>query len=81
MANNYGLSHLEIDQVHAINPEVAAHNIAMVYINSSASTEKLFGGEDVVMSDVLSLSHQYAEAYNYAYNLIAHQNRIIDEAE
>ena len=62
MANNYGLTSVEIDAVHTINPEIAAHN-------------------DVILSDVLSLSNQYIEAYNYAYNFVIHENDILNHAE
>lgn len=79
--DNYGLTSREIDEVRIINPEKAAHNIALAYISSTAKTEKLFNGENVILSDVLSLSSQYVEAYNYAYNLVSNENRIIDEAE
>lgn len=81
MANNYGLTPAQIDEVHIINPELAAHNIALAYVNSAANNEKLFNGEDVILSDVLSLSNQYVEAYNYAYNFVTHQNKLIGEAE
>lgn len=81
MTDNYGLFPEKISENHVINPELAAHNIASAYVNSASNSEKLFGGEDVIMSDVLSLSNQYAEAYNYAYNFITHGNKLIDEAE
>lgn len=81
MPNNYGLTSLEIDEVRTINPETAAHNIAHAYINSSTASKKLYQGEEVILSDVLSLSSQYAEAYNYAYNYITSQNKLIDHAE
>lgn len=81
MANNYGLTTAQIDEVHIINPELAAHNIALAYVNSAANNEKLFHGEDVILSDVLSLSNQYVQAYNYAYNLVSDRNYIIDQTE
>lgn len=81
MANNYGLSPTEIDTVQTINPELAAHNIAIAYVTSSASVEKLHKGEDVIVDDVLSLSNRYIQAYNYAYNFVTHENMLIDEAE
>lgn len=81
MASNYGLSPSEIDAVHAVNPELAAHTIAFAYISSSANVEKLSNGEDVILNDVLSLSNQYVQAYNYAYNFVTHENRLINEAE
>lgn len=81
MANNCGLTSVEIDAVHTINPEIAAHNIASAYVNSVTNNEKLFHGEDVILSDVLSLSNQYIEAYNYAYNFVIHENDILNHAE
>ena len=81
MTKNFGLTYSEIDESHTINPEVAAHNIALAYVGSSAKTENISNGEDVVLSDVLSLSNQYAEAYNYAYNFIAHTNKLTNEVE
>ena len=81
MANNYGLTPMEIDELHIINPELAAHNIAFAYVNSTTNNEQLFNGESVVLSDVLSLSNQYVEAYNYAYNFITHENETIKCAE
>ena len=81
MAKNYGLTSSEIDKVRIINPELAAHNIALAYINSIANNEKLFNGENVVLSDVLSLSNQYVEAYNYAYNFVTHENDFVNHAE
>jgi hypothetical protein len=81
MENNYGLSPAEIDTVQTINPELAAHNIALAYISSTANPEKLYKGEAVILDDVLSLSSQYVEAYNYAYNYVTHENKLIKEAE
>lgn len=81
MASNYGLSPAEIDAVHTVNPELAAHNIALAYVSSSANVEKLSNGEDVILNDVLSLSNQYVQAYNYAYNFVAHENGLINEVE
>lgn len=79
--NNYGLSPVEIDTVQTINPELAAHNIALAYVSSSANVEKLNNGEDVILNDVLSLSNHYVQAYNYAYNFVTHKNGLINEAE
>lgn len=81
MANNYGLSYVEVDTVQAVNPELAAHNIALAYVGSAATPEKLHKGEDVILNDVLSLSSQYVQAYNYAYNFVTHGNGLIDGAE
>lgn len=81
MANNFGLTSDEIGEVHIVNPELAAHNIAFAYVNSVTNNVKLYNGENVVLSDVLSLSSQYVEAYNYAYNFVTHENDLIDNAE
>ena len=81
MTKNYGLTSLEIDEVRTINPELAAHNIALAYINSATASKKLYQGEEVILSDVLSLSNHYAEAYNYAYNYIVSENKLIENAE
>lgn len=81
MSENFGLSNSELSEVHTINPELAAHNIASAYITATAQVTKLSNGEDVVFSDVLSLSNQYVQAYNYAYNFVVNENKVIDEAE
>ncbi len=81
MSSNFGLSYSEIETIHAIDPETSAHNIALAYINSTSFPEKLANGEDVNLSDVLSLSNQYAQAYNYAYNFIVHENERASNAE
>lgn len=79
--NNYGLTSSEIDEVHIVNPELAAHNIALAYVSSTVNNEKLFHGEEIILSDVLSLSSQYVEAYNYAYNFVILSNDSICHAE
>lgn len=81
MANKFGLTFAEIGTVQTINPESAAHNIALAYVISSANVEKLHDGEDAILDDVLSLSGQYVQAYNYAYNYVTHENKLISEAE
>lgn len=81
MFNNFGLSHHELAEVRTVDPELAAHNIASAYITATAQVTKLSNGEDVVISDVLSLSSQYIQAYNYAYNFVVKENKIINEAE
>ena len=81
MTNKYGLTAAQIDTVQTINPELAAHNIALAYVSSSVTPKKIYNGEEVVLDDVLSLSSQYVEAYNYAYNYVTHENRLIEEAE
>lgn len=79
--NNFGLTPIEVDEVHHINPETAAHNIALTYISLSAKPTELLQGEDTIVSDVLSMSSQYVEAYNYAYSLVSNRNKLIDETE
>ena len=81
MASNYGLDPSEIDAVHVINPEFAAHNIASAYVRSSARPTTLSQGDDAILNDVLSLSAQYIQAYNYAYNYVTHENELIANAE
>lgn len=81
MASNYGLTSSEIDVVHIINPELAAHNIALAYVSSSAKPTTLLSGEEVILNDVLSLSDQYIQAYNYAYNYVTRENDFIANAE
>lgn len=80
MPDNFGLSYSELSEVHTINPELAAHNIASAYIKAAHVTE-LSNDDDVNASDVLSLSDQYVQAYNYAYNFIVKENKAIGEAE
>ena len=81
MSSNFGLSYSEIDELHIINPEKAAHNIALAYISSSSNVKKISNSDEVILSDVLSLSKQYTDAYNYAYNFIVHENKLIRDAE
>ena len=81
MSQYFGLSTSELEALHNINPELAAHNIATAYINTASHSTVLANGEDVVISDVLSLANQYVQAYQYAYNLIVHENDVIDHAE
>lgn len=81
MFDNFGLSHCELSEIRTINPELAAHNIALAYIQAAAQVTKLNSEDEVIVSDVLSLSSQYIQAYNYAYNFVVHENKIINEAE
>ncbi len=81
MSNHFGLTSTELSTARTINPELAAHNIALAYVSSAAPTEKLHIGEDVILDDVLSLSNQYVQAYNFAYSLVCHENEIINHAE
>ena len=81
MSQNFGLSHSELSALHNINSEQAAHNIALAYVTAAAQNTKLTNGEDVITSDVLSLANQYAQAYQYAYNFIEHENDAINHSE
>lgn len=81
MFDNFGLSHCELAEIRTVNPELAAHNIALAYIQAAAQDTKLNSEDEVDSSDVLSLSNQYVQAYNYAYNFVVHENKIINEAE
>lgn len=81
MSTNFGLDHSELAAVHIVNPETAAHNIALAYITSSTNSTSLYNGEDAILHDVLSLSNQYIQAYNYAYNFVTHENNLIKDAE
>ena len=78
MSQNFGLSYSELDTLHNIDSEQAAHNIALAYVTTVAQNSKLTNGEDVIMTDVLSLANQYAQAYQYAYNFIEHENDVIN---
>lgn len=81
MFDNFGLSHCELAKIRTMNPELAAHNIASAYIKATAQVTKLHSEDEAIVSDVLSLSSQYIQAYNYAYNFVVHENKIINEAE
>lgn len=81
MFDNFGLSHCELAKIRTVNPELAAHNIASSYIKATSQVTKLHSEDEAIVSDVLSLSSQYIQAYNYAYNFVAKENKIINEAE
>lgn len=81
MFDNFGLSHCELAEIRTVNPELAAHNIASAYIKATAQVTKLHSEDEVIVSDVLSLSSQYIQSYNYAYAFVAKENKIINEAE
>lgn len=81
MPDNFGLSYSELSEIRTINSELAAHNIALAYIQATAQVNKLNREDEVNSSDVLSLSNQYVQAYNYAYNFVVHENKIINETE
>ena len=80
--NKYGMTYSEIDAVHTTNPELAAHNIALAYIQATTHYSQNYPDNDEVVSDdIFDLSQKYIDAYNYAYNFVEHQNKIINEAE
>lgn len=81
MFDNFGLSYSELSEVRTINPELAAHNIALAYIQAVAQVTKLNSDDAADSSDVLSLSSKYVQAYNYAYNFVIKENKAIIEAE
>lgn len=81
MSQNFGLSNQELSEIRTINSEQAAHNIALAYVSNAAQNSKLTNGEDVIMTDVLSLANQYTQAYQYAYNFIEHENNAINHSE
>lgn len=73
---------MELYSLHHINPEVAAHNIALAYIQAALKTEEpplgeLYHQDDNITPIVLA----YSDAYNFAYNYVTRENRSIDEAE
>lgn len=79
--SKYGMSYSETDIVRPMNPELAAHNIALAYVQNAADPTPISEGEDVITDDVLSIANQYFQAYNYAYNLVAHKNELVKLAE
>ena len=79
--SKYGMTYSEIDTVRTMNPELAAHNIALAYVQAAAHPSQISEGEDVITDDVLSIANQYVQAYNYAFNLVAHENELIKNAE
>ncbi len=81
MSQNFGLSYLELETLNNIDSEQAAHNIALAYVSTIAQNSKLTNGEDVIITDILSLANQYAQAYQYAYNFIEHENDVINHSE
>ena len=79
--NKYGMTYSEIDTVQSMDPALAAHNIALAYVQSAAQPSKINEGEDVMAGDVLSMANQYVQAYNYAFNLVTHENKLVENAE
>lgn len=78
--DKWGLSYAEIDTVQTINPETAAHNIALTYIQSLRDS-KISIECDVDSDVIFAMSEKYLDAYNYAYNYFSKQNDIISSAE
>ena len=79
--NKYGMSYSEIDTIQTMDPALAAHNIALAYIQNAADPTSISEGEDVIVNDVLSMAEQYVQAYNYAFNLVTHKNELVKLAE
>jgi hypothetical protein len=80
--NKINVPSLELFELHPINPETAAHNIALAYIQAALRTEELPLGElynqDTAITPIVLA---YSDAYNFAYNLVTRENKAIDEAE
>lgn len=76
----FGLSPMETATVRAMAPEVAAHNIALAYVLKVSQPAKLEHDDDADLEDVLSMASQYVQAYNFAYNYVLNENKLIDEA-
>ncbi len=71
-----------MNEIRPINPETAAHNIALAYIQAALKTEELPLGELYKQDTTITpIALTYSDAYNYAYNFIVRENKIIDEAE
>ena len=79
--NKYGMSYSDIDTIQTMNPELAAHNIALAYVQNAADPTPISEGEDVITDDVLSIANQYFQDYNYAFNLVTHNNELVKLAE
>lgn len=81
--NKWGLSYAEIDTVQTMNPETAAHNIALVYIQSSFDSKipAKSDSDNVNPDAIFAVAEKYVNAYHYAYNYVAKQNEIINSAE
>lgn len=79
--NEFGMSPIEIDELHLINAETAAHNIALAYIQSVFKSSELSTDELDLSNSVFTIAKVYADAYNYAYNFINYENKINDESE
>ncbi len=79
--NKYGMTYSEIDTIQTMDPALAAHNIALAYVQNAADPTPISEGEDVIIDDVLSMAEQYVQAYNYAFNLVTHENKLVENAE
>lgn len=79
--NKYDIPCSEIDIIRTMNPELAAHNIALAYVQATSHPIQKSDDEDVESSDVFSLANQYVQSYNYAYNYVVHENELIKNAE
>lgn len=81
--SKWGLSYAEIDTMQTMNPETAAHNIALAYLQSAFGfrTPTESDGNDVSSDAVFAMAEKYVDAYNYAYNYVSKQNDIINSAE
>lgn len=79
--NKYGMTYSEIDTIQTMDPALAAHNIALAYVQATSHPIQKSDDEDVESSDVFSLANQYVQAYNYAYNYVVHENELIKNAE
>jgi hypothetical protein len=76
------MSDIKMNEIHTINPEIAAHNIALAYIQAALKTEELSLGELYNLDATITpIALAYSDAYNYAYNFITHENKVIDETE
>ena len=79
--SKFEMTAMEIDEIHPINPEIASHNIALAYVQSALQTEGLPLGELMSADSIIPIAVAYSDVYNYAYNFITHENKIIDKAE
>ena len=79
--NKFGMSFSEISEIRPMNPETAAHNIALAYIQSAFRSSELPADGYIAQDSIFPIANVYVDAYNFAYNFIAHENKLIDEAE
>lgn len=83
LENEFGIPYNQIDTIRTIDPEVAAHNIALTYIQAAFGKSIALPDEDneVEWQSVCTIAQTYTYAYNYAYNFIVHDNELINQAE